>query len=46
MNIVMFMINDMCDVCDIQVGWTLYGALRFGGSFMFDVNEGKMVWKW
>jgi hypothetical protein len=45
MNIVMFMINDMCDVCDIQVGWT-YGALRFGGSFMFDVNEGKMVWKW
>jgi hypothetical protein len=22
-----------------------YGALRFGRSLMFGVNEGKMVWK-
>jgi hypothetical protein len=24
----------------------LYGALHFGGSLMFGVNEGEMVWKW
>jgi hypothetical protein len=41
-NIVVFIINMLCVV--FKLG-ELYGALHFGGSFMFGVNEGEMVWK-